>query len=452
MKIIVVGCGKVGLSLVEALSFEGHDVVAVDENPAVIEEVSNTCDVMCVCGIGTDCDTLAEAGAASADLIVSVTGSDEFNMLSCLLARRMGTAHTIARIRNPEYDEKNIAFMKQQLDLSVVINPDRLAAREMYNILKFPSAIKVEPFSARTFEMVELRVQPDCGMDGISLADLKHRHPGNYLVAAVSRGEEVFIPDGSFVLAGDDHIGVIAAPGEVQKLLKQVGMLQKKAHNIMILGGSRIAVYLAKFLIAGGHSVKILELDEKRCAEISTALPDATVICGDGASQELLIEEGITSMDAFVALTGMDEENVLISIFAASQKVPKVIAKVNRREIVPIASKFELDCLITPKMLVTDVVSRYARAVENSVGSNVETLYHLMDEKAEALEFKVQEGFAGIGIPLRDLKLKPNILVAGIIRDRKPIIPSGEATILPDDRVVVMAAGQRLGDLSDILK
>lgn len=452
MKILVIGCGKVGGMLVERLTAEGHDVVVVENNPAVIEEITNMHDVMCACGNSTDCDTLSEAGAETADLAVAVTGSDELNMLSCFLARRMGTKHTIARIRNTEYSEKNINFMKQQLDLSVVINPERLAAREMYNILKFPSAVKVETFSARTFEMVEIHVPADGKMVGMTLSELKHHHPGNYLIAAVERENQVFIPDGSFRILGDDHIGITAAPNEVQKLLKSTGMLQKKARNILILGGSRIAVYLAKFLIAGGHRVKIIERDEKRCAEISATLPEATVIHGDGASQELLMEESLPSMDAFVALTGMDEQNLLVSLFASAQNVPKIIAKVNRRGIVSVADRLDLDCIITPKLLVADVVSRYARAVHNTVGSKVETLYHLMNDKAEALEFKVQEEFSHLGIPLKDLTLKPNILIAGIIRNRKPIIPNGSDAILSGDRVVVLAAGQHLDDLEDILK
>ena len=452
MKIIVVGCGKIGTALVEVLAGEGYDIVAVDDNAAVVSQIGNIYDVMCLCGNGTDCDTLSEAGVKNAELVVATTASDELNMLTCFLARRMGAKHTIARIRNPEYSDKSLVFMRQQLNLSLALNPEMLAAREINNILKLPSAVNIETFSARNFEMVELQLKPDSVLDGMRLIDIRRKYSGNYLICVVQRGEEVYIPDGKFQLRGGDRIGLTAAPNEIQKLLRKLGLLQKQARNIMILGGSTTAFYLSKMLIAEGSDVKIVERDEQRCRIISSALPEVTVINGDGASQELLLEEGISSMDAFVALTGMDEENILISYFAYTQSVSKVIAKINRQELASMASRLGMECIISPRNITANVVSRYARAISNSMGSGIETLYRLMDGETEALEFNVQAGLACIGKPLKELTLKPGILIAGILRGRKPIIPNGDDMMAEGDKVVVIAARQRLNDLSDILQ
>ena len=453
MNIVIVGCGKIGSTILSSLLSEGHDIVVIDSDPAVISDVSNIYDSMYVCGSGTDCDTLQEAGIADAELFVAVTGSDELNMLSCFLAKRMGAKHTVARIRNPEYNDKSLSFMRQQLDLSLSFNPDLLAAREMYHILKFPSAIKIESFSRRNFEMVELRLKEDSPLNGLKLMDLRKKYSeAKFLVCAVQRGDEIFIPDGNFVLESGDRIGLTAAHEEIAKLLRTMGILQKQARSVMIMGASRMAYYLAKMLLSSGTSVTIIEKKHSRCQEISELLPGATVICGDGAQQELLLEEGIRSMDAFVSLTGMDEENILISFFASSQGVGKVIAKVNRDGLGFIAEKLGLDCLISSRNISSNVLSRYARALENSLGSNVETLYKLMDGKAEALEFRVQNDFAALNIPLQEMKLKSGILIAGIIRGRKTIIPAGSDVIQSGDRVVVLAAGMQMNDLGDILQ
>lgn len=452
MNIIVIGCGKIGTTIVASLSSEGHDVVAVDENDAVVAEISDIYDVMCVCGNGADYNTLSEAGVERADMVISVTGSDELNCLSCFIAKRMGAEHTVARIRNPEYNDKNIGFMKQQLDISLVINPEMLAAQELFNILKLPSAVNIEMFSRRNFEMVELRLKPDSPLDGCKLMDIRKKYNANFLVCVVQRANEVYIPDGNFVLKSGDRIGLTAAPTEVQKLLKKLGILQKQARNVMILGGSRTAIYLTKLLLKSGNTVKVIDNDHEKCISLSEDLPGAVIIEGDGAEQELLFEEGIRSMDAFVALTGMDEENILISFFASSQNVPKVISKVNRGELASMAEKLGLDCIVSPRKIIADVMLSYARALENSLGSKVETLYKLMDGKVEALEFNVQPDFKYINIPLKDMRLKPNILISGILRRRKAIIPTGDDSFCPGDKVIVIAAGRPLNDLSDIMQ
>ena len=284
------------------------------------------------------------------------------------------------------------------------------------------------------------------------LIEMRKKYKANFLVCVVQRGEDVIIPDGSFVLKDGDIIGITASVFEIQKLLKSIGVQQKQARNVMIMGASRTAYYLSKLLLNSGNSVKIIEKDEARAAHVSDILPGAVVLCGDGAEQELLLEEGIRSTDAFVALTGMDELNILISCYANSQGVPKVISKVNREELAGMASKLGLETIVSPRKIIADILVRYARALENSLDSQMETLYKLMGGKVEALEFNVLPDSKLVGITLRELQLKENILIAGIVRGRKAIIPSGDDVILADDRVVIIAAGRRIQNLSDIIK
>lgn len=451
MKIIVAGCGKIGTVIVSSLVKEGHDVVAMDVDQNIIAELTNIYDVMGVCGNCADSDALVEAGAQKAELLVAVTDSDEINMLSCFLAGKLGTKNTIARIRNPEYNDSSLNFMKQHLGLSMAINPELLTAEELYKILRLPTAAKIETFSRRNFELVELYLKGDESPDGLTMIELKNKYPGKYLIGVVQREDEVFIPDGRFVLKNGDRIGVLSTPPEIAKLLKSWGLMQKQARNVMILGGSRIAYYLGKMLEGSGNSVKIIEQDEELCKELCELLPKSVVLQGDGAQEELLLEEGLGSQDAFIALTGMDEENILLSIFASTKNVPKVIAKVNKDELADLAGKMGLESIISPKHIIADILVRYARAIQNSLGSNVETLYKLMDDKAEAVEFIVCTELPFLNTPLKQLKFKKNILIGGIIRDRKTIIPSGDDIITVGDRVVVLAAGQTLNDFSDII-
>lgn len=452
MKIIIAGCGKIGGTILASLVSEGHDIVAIDSDSAVLTEITNIHDVMGVCGNGADSDILTEAGVAGAEMFVAATGSDEMNMLSCFLARRLGAKNTIARIRSPEYNDRSLAFVRRELELSMAINPELLAAHELFNILKFPSAVKIEKFSGRGFEMIELRLKPDSVLDGMSLRSLREKYGTRVLICCVQRGDSVYIPGGDFVLKSGDKIDITAPPADMLKFFRSIGEFQKQARNVMLLGGSRTAYYLADMLTSGGASVKIIERGEKTCSELCEALPKAVIIHGDGAEQELLMEEGLKSLDAFIALTGMDEENILISIFAAAQKVPKVISKVNRDELAAMAERLGLDCIVSPKKIISDVIVQYARALKNSLGSNIETLYQLMDGKAEALEFNAKADPKLIGIPLKELNIKKNILIAGILRYRKTVVPTGDDMILPDDRVIVVAADRKLSDLSDILR
>lgn len=451
MKIIIFGCGKVGATIISSLTGEGHDIVAMDKAPSVVNEISTLYDVMGLCGTGVDSDAMSEAGVEDAELFIAVTGSDELNMLACFLARKMGAKHTLARIRTPEYNDQSLGFMKQCLNLSVTLNPDLLTAQEIFNVMRFPSAVKVETFSGRNLEIVELNLKEESPFAGMKLIDLRKKHSENFLVCVVMRGDEVYIPDGNFELKVGDRIGVTAPHSEIQKLLKNVGMPQKMPKNAMILGASKIGYYLAKMLVAAGVNVKVVDQDKAACESFSNRVPSTTVIVGDGMQPEVLLEEGIEDTDAFISLTGSDEVNVLSAFFANEQKVATVIAKVNRPELAQTSTKLGLECIVSPQKSVSDVLSRYVRALHNSIGSNVETLYKLVDGKAEVLEFNVRPDFRYGDVPLREMKLKSNILIAGIVRGRKPIIPSGNDVILPGDKVIVLAAGHTLCDLSDII-
>ncbi|MBR2615338.1 MAG: Trk system potassium transporter TrkA [Clostridia bacterium] len=452
MNIIIVGGGKIGTTILQNLVQEGHDVVAVDSDPGVIAEISNLYDVMCVCGNGVDWETLTEAGVENAQLLIAVTGSDEFNMLCCFMAKRLGVKNTIARIRNPEYNDKSLGFIKQTLDLSFTINPDKLAAKELFHLLQMPGAESVETFSRKSFEIVELVLKENSVLIGKSLMEMKKKYPASYLVGTVQRNGEAFIPGGSFVLESGDRIGLTADAEEMQRLLQMLGLEMARARAVMIIGAGRATFYLAKLLLDSGCRVTVVDKNKEICELMAEALPGAIVICGDGAKEELLLEEGLSSMDAFVTLTGNDEENILISYLAKSRGVERVITKINREDFYVMAAKLGLDCTISPRKLVSAVLTRYARALQNSEGSKIETLYKLMDGKAEALEFVVGEDFPYCHVPLKDLKLKKNILIAGILRKRQTLIPTGADCILPEDRVVVLAAGQTLTDLADMME
>lgn len=454
MNIIIVGCGKIGYSLVNELVCEGHDVTVIDSDNAVVEEITNVFDCMGVCGNGVDCNVLESAGAPEADLIIAVTDSDELNMLSCFLARELGTKHTVARIRNPEYNGDSLAFMRHKLHLSMAINPEKLMAQELYNILKIPSAFQVDYFARRNLELIEVRLKADCDLCGKKLSKIREKQREEFLIAAVLRDGEVYIPDGSFELRAGDVISISASPGDMQRLLKGLGLLKKQARNIMIVGGSKTAYYLAKKLLESGNDVRIIEKNIERCVVLSELLPkSAIVIHGDGSNRELLYEEGMRSLDAFLCLTDLDEQNILTSLFVSKQNVPTVISKVNKSELADVAEGLGLDYTVSAKALTKEIILRYTRALSNSRGSAVETLYKIMDGKAEALEFRVKADSPVIGIPLKSLPIKSGLLVVGIIREgKKALIPKGDDVILEGDSVIVLSAKHRLNDLSEIMR
>ncbi len=450
MRIVIVGCGKVGATLVEQLSSEDHDIVAIDINKDIVDRIADMYDTIGVYGNGASHLVQEEAEVSKADLVIATTGSDELNMLCCLSAKKMGAGNTIARIRNPEYIAQ-LDFLREELGLSMHINPEYATAGEIFRTLRFPSAQKIETFANGMIEIAEVRVAEDSAMNGLELKDFGKIFDVKALVCAVQRADLIFIPDGNFVFKSGDKISLAATPEQAEKIFEKMGSVRKKLRSVIIIGGSRIGFYLAEMLLSTGASVKIIDNDDKRTRYISEELPKATVILGDGTDQELLYEEGVGNADALVALTGVDEENVIISMYANFMKVEKVVAKVNRSGMLSLLDNIGLDNIVSPKLITANMIIQYVRAMKNTLGSNVETLYKIARGKAEALEFIARRASDAIGIPLKDLKTKKNLLIAGIIRGNQTIIPNGEDRILMGDRIVVVTTNTKLEDLSDIL-
>lgn len=453
MNVIVVGCGKAGRAVVESMVDENHNVMAIDNDPAVIEELTNTYDVMAVCGNATARELLVEAGVAKADLFVAITDRDEVNMLSCFLAKKLGAKYTVARIRQSDYNEDGLDFLCKQLDLSMSVNPEFLTAESIYNTLRLPSAVVVDTFAGKKIHILEMIVREKSDLLCGTLADLRKKSPVQFLACSVLRKNELIIPRGEFAFQVGDKVAFMVKSSDTYRFLKTIGMAQKQGRFVILLGASETAYYLTKMLCSAGYSVKIIEKDPVRCSEMAAKLPaGATMILGDGSSQELLQEEGIAVADAFVALTGKDEENILISFYARSEHVQKVVCKVSHGQLSLLAENLGLDCLISSTKSIADVLTRYARALNDSMQSKVETMYRLMDGNVEALEFVVLGDCTFVGVPLKQLHIKPDYIIAGIIRGKETLIPSGDDCIYEGDRVVVIAAGQHLYDLSDIVR
>lgn len=453
MRVVVVGCGKIGHAIIGSLLKERHDVLCIDSDPAVISEITNSYDVMAICGNGISHGVLKEAGIEKTELFIAVTGSDEFNMLSCLAAKKLGAKHTVARIRNSEYNTESMGFIKDSLNLSMAINPEKLTAEALYNLLKLPSAIKIDTFTSRKFEIVELIVKKGSKIAQMSLMEMRKKFSGKFLIAVIERGDDVFIPNGTMTVCEGDKICVVCAISDTHKVLTELGFVQKESKDVIILGGSKIAHYLTEMLVEGHTSVKIIEQNKERCEQLCETLPSSVdVVCGDGMSQEILLEEGIMTTDALVTLTGSDESNILISFYAMSHNVPKVISKVNKSELSLISEKLGLDCIISAKNIIADILVRYARALNATVGSKVESLYSLLDGEAEALEFTVMPDFEYAQIPLKKMELKKDVLIAGIIRGKQAFIPGGDDTINVNDKVIVVSKGKSLYSLTEIIE
>ncbi len=453
MRIIVVGCGKIGKAILQSMDQEDHDIIAIDNDPEIIAEVTNMFDVMTVCGNATSRELLSAAEVQKCDLFIAVTHSDEVNMLACFLAKKMGAKHTVARIRESEYNEEGLMFLSKQLELSMVLNPEQLTAEMIFDLLKMPSAVSVDNFAGKKIQILEVILKENSKLCNVALSGIRKDCNIGFLACAVKRGTETFIPNGSTYLQAGDRVAFMVKRTDSYKFLKVIGMDQKHERDVIIMGGSATAYYLTKLLTSNNYSVKVIEKDEEHSNEFAEKISEnVTVICGDGMNQDLLQEEGIQSTGAFVALTGKDEENILISFYALSQKVPKVIAKVNRNELAVLAENLGLDCLVSPQRNVANVMTRYARALRASGESKVETMYNLMDGGVEAMEFEVLQDCSLIGTPLKDLELKENMLIAGIIRGKESIIPSGEDTIMEGDRVIIVSTETHIYDLSDILR
>lgn len=452
MNVVIVGDGKVGGTIARQLSGEGHDIIVIDNNAAVLTNAVNTMDIISVEGNGASVDVQRRAGVPHADLLIAATSADEVNMLACLVGKKLGAEHTIARVRNPEYLEQ-ITMLKDELGLSMTVNPEMAAAEEISRLLRFPSALKIEPFARGKVELVELKIPEHSVLNGMPLWAIYKEFQVKVLVCAVQREGKVYIPGGDFVLQAGDKINVTAPHLEIANFFRTIGIFRNSVKSVMIIGGGRMAYYLAKEMLSLRVRVKIIEMDMKRCEYLCEMLPEAVVIHGDGTDKELLYEEGLEKTDALVALTGMDEENIVVSLYAKAKKVSKVIAKINRISFDEILDNLDIDSFISPKHIAASNIVRYVRAMKNSVGSsNVETLHRLINDRVEALEFKVREASPVVGIPLKNLKTKDGLLVATIIRKTKVIIPGGNDSIEIGDSVIIVTTNKQLTDLKDILK
>lgn len=451
MNIIIVGCGKVGSTLAKQLSKEGHDISIIDINDRVVEEFSNSHDVMGIVGNGAAYSIQKSAGIEKAHLLIAVTGSDELNLLCCLIARKASNCQTIAKVRNPIY-YKEIGFIKEELGLSMVINPDYEAASEIARILRFPSAIDINVFNKGRVELLSFKVEEKSILHDMKVQEIRGKLKFDILVCMIERGEEVIIPNGEFTIKENDIISIVAPHKKATEFFIEIGMIKNPVKNSMLIGGGDISYYLAKRLIKYGIDVTLVEKDQKRCEELSELIPEAMIIHGDGTDKDLLMEEGISYAESFASLTGLDEQNVLLSLHANNNTNGKIITKVNRITFDEVINNLNLGSIIYPKFITMRYILKYVRAMNNSIGSNVETLYKIKNDKAEALEFYVNENSKLIGIPLERLKLKDNLIICSIKRKGEIITPNGQDCIKKGDYVIVVTTNVGLQDLSDILR
>ncbi len=451
MNIILVGSGKVGTALAKQLSDEGHNITVVDTSEDKISYISEKLDVLGVVGNGASINTLNEAGMVDADVMIAVTGSDELNLLCCMFAKKAGNCRCIARVRNPMYSHE-LDFIKEQLGISTIINPELTAAREISRLLRFPAADKIDAFAEGRVRLIRFELKAGQPLDGLALREIPHKLNSDILICAVERGDEVMIPDGNFVLKAGDVVSFIAAKGKDTEFLARLGLSVHPVRNAMIVGGGPIGYYLAKELLAHDIDVRIIEHDLARCEWLVTELPGAVVVNGDEADREFLLAEGLAQAESLVALTDMDEENVMLTMYAKRHSTGKLVTKVNWLDFDGLLDELDLGSVVYPKYLVCDFVIQYVRALQNSAGSNVKTLYRMLDDRVEALEFAVQEETAVTGVALKDLKLKLGLLVCCITRGDHIIIPRGNDKIKVGDTVIVVTLEKGLHDVRDILR
>lgn len=451
MNIIIVGCGKVGRTLAEQLSNEKHNIVIVDIIEKKIQDTTEDIDIMGLLGNASSINTLLDAGIETADLLIAVTGSDELNLLCCLIAKKVSKCHTIARVRNPVYS-KELGFIKQSLGISMIINPEHAAAIEIARILRFPSAIKIDTFAKGRVELLKFKIKPEFKLNNMSVMEFGERYKNLILIGAVERGDEVSIPSGNFILKDNDIVSVIAPPVNSALFFKKIGIHTHQVKSTMIVGGGTLSYYLAKILLTMKIRVLIVESDAARCEHLSELLPDATIIHGDGTDKNLLLEEGLTRVESFVTLTNLDEENILLSLFAKKNSNAKLVSKVNRIAFDDIIEGLDIGSVVYPKYITADYILQYVRAMQNSIGSNVETLYQILDNKAEALEFSIHDDCPFLNVPLADLDIRDNLLVACINRNGVILIPRGQDSIQANDTVIVVTTVKGLNDIRDILK
>lgn len=451
MQIIIIGCGKVGTALTQRLCTEDNNICIVDINKDIVHQLAAECDVMGIVGNGASYSVLAEAGIENTDLLIAVTESDELNLLCCVIARKASRCQTIARVRNPMYSAEQ-SFLQKELGLSMIINPEQTAAKEIANLLCFPSAIGIDTFARGGAEMFRFRIPADSMLHDITLKEAAAKIHGEFLICAVERDNMVRIPDGNFILRAGDVISMVASRKNAIDFCKKINLKTNGVKNTMIIGGGKISLYLARILEVLGISVKIIEKDAARCLELEELLPEASIIHGDGSDETLLQEERIDRMDSLVSLTNLDEENILLSLFAKKRVRSKVVTKINRLQLNEVIHNLDLDSVVYPKLLTAQTILRYVRATKNSIGSNVQTLYRLYEDRVEALEFLITENSRITGIPLQDMQLKPQLLICCITRNNKIIIPDGQSCIMPGDSIIVVTTRLGLQDAQDILK
>lgn len=451
MKIIIVGCGRVGQTLAEKLNDDGNDVTVIDLDASKINAITGKIDVMGVIGNGATHTVQREAGIDSADLFIAVTNSDELNLLCCVIAKKEGACDTIARLKNPEYSE--IApYLKEELGLAMVINPEYAAAEEIARVLRFPSAMKIEPFAKGKVELIKFRLPKESAIIDMSVKDVAMKYRLDILVCTIERGEEAYIAKGDFVFKEKDVVSIIAAPKVANEFFKKINCKGNSVKNAMVVGGGPITHYLCAILEKAGISLKIIEKDLKICEELSAQFDKYDVIHGDGSDKDLLLEEGIEKTEAFVSLANLDEENILLSLFAKEAGGGKIITRIKRTDYDNVVSRLDLDTIICPKNITADIILRFVRAKSNAQGSNVETLYNIIQNKVEASEFKVRENSPIAGVPLAQLKFKDNVLIASIFRNGTVIIPHGNDVMQAGDAVVIVTTQLGLQDVTDVLR
>ena len=451
MKIVIVGDGKVGFALADQLSKEGHAITVIDSNLEHLKNLMDVLDVLVVHGNGASLDVQREAGVDKSDLLIGATSSDELNILACLVARKIGAGQTIARVKNPEYSEQ-LHFIKDELGLSMTVNPDLTAATEIARCLRFPNALNIDFFAKGRIELLEFTIPEDNMLDGMALMSIYSTLKTRVLVCAVQRGDEVIIPDGHFVLRAGDNITITSSPLEISLFFKTIGIYQQKIRTVLIVGGGNVSYYLAKQLCDLGMQVKLIEPDLARCRTLSEMLPKAIILNGRGNDRELLQSENIEDADALIAATDSDEMNLLISLYAQSVQVPKIITKVERTDILEMYGNIGTGLVVSPRQLIATNIIRFVRAISNSAGSNVETLHRIVNDQVEALEFRVRNATAIVDRKLKDLPIRRGILVAVINRGGHVIIPGGNDVILEGDSVIIVTKHQTLTDLTDILE
>ena len=450
LRIIIVGCGKVGRTLVEQLNAEGHDIVIIDRNGERVQQLAGLYDIMGIQGNGASYSVLQEAGIEDTDLLIAVTESDELNLLCCTVAKQVGDCAAIARVRTPDYS-REAGYLREKLGLAMIINPEMEAAAEAARILYLPTALEIDSFAHGQADLIKFKVPEGNPLDGMNLITLGKNVAPDILICAAERDGQVTIPGGSFQIRAGDVLSFAAERAVGKKFLEDIGFKTNRVRNAMLIGGGKASYYLARQLLSMGIQVKIIEINRARCEELSVLLPKAVIINGDGTNEDLLREEGIERAEAVVALTGIDEENILLTLYARRMSEAKTITKINRITFQEVINSLDLGSVIYPKYITAETIIRHARAMKESMDSNIETLYHMFDHRAEAVEFRVDSPSAVTGIPLKDLALKDNLLVCAIYRGGKVRIPNGFDVIQPGDTIMVVTTHSGFTDLQDIL-